>query len=126
MPSPDTPTVAFLEAYGDAWNAHDVDRIMAAMTEDCIFETGGGSEPWGARYQGAAVVRARFEEVWGEISDVRFDDARHFIGGDRGCSEWILRGTRTDGKSVDVAGCDLFTFRGGKIWIKSSFLKVRR
>lgn len=126
MSSPDTPTIAFLEAYGDAWNAHDVDRIMAAMTEDCIFETGGGSEPWGTRYQGAAVVRARFEEVWGEIPDVRFDDARHFVSGDRGCSEWILRGTRTDGKGVDVAGCDLFTFRGGKIWIKSSFLKIRR
>lgn len=55
-----------------------------------------------------------------------FDEARHFVSGDRGCSEWILRGTRTDGKKVEVAGCDLFTFRGGKILVKSSFLKNRR
>jgi hypothetical protein len=27
---------------------------------------------------------------------------------------------------VEVAGCDLFTFRDGKILIKSSFLKNRR
>ena len=126
MPDTDTPTVALLEAHGDAWNAHDVDRIMADMTDDCVFETGGGTGPGGTRYQGAAAVRARFEEVWGEIPDLRFEDARHFVSGDRGCSEWVLRGTRTDGNAADVAGCDLFTFRGGKIWIKNSYLKIRR
>ena len=126
MSDSDTPTVAFLEAYGDAWNDHDADRIMAAMTEDCVFETGGGAAPWGTRFEGAAAVRARFEEVWRDIPDVRFDDARHFVSGDRGCSEWTLRGTTTDGKTVEVAGCDLFTFRGGKILIKSSYLKNRR
>ncbi len=126
MSDADTPTVALLETYGEAWNDHDVDRIMAFMTDDCVFQTGGGKAPWGTRHEGAAEVRARFEEVWRDIPDVRFDDARHFVSGDRGCSEWTLRGTRTDGKAVEIAGCDLFTFRGGKIWIKNSYLKYRR
>lgn len=126
MSKSDAPTVEFLEAYGEAWNDHDADRIMAAMTDDCIFETGGGESPWGDRHEGAADVQARVEEVWRDIPDVSFDDARHFVSGDRGCSEWILRGTRTDGKTVEVAGCDLFTFRDGKILVKSSFLKNRR
>lgn len=126
MTSESRPTVAFLEAYADAWNAHDIDRIMAAMTEDCVFETGGGKDPWGTRHEGADSVRARFCEVWETLPDVRFDDARHFVSGDRGCSEWVFRGTRADGTPVEMAGCDLFTFRGGKIWIKSSYLKNRR
>lgn len=126
MSDADTPTVALLESYGKAWNDHDIDRIMAAMTDDCVFVTGGGTSPWGTRHEGAADVRARCEEVWREIPDVRFDDARHFVSGDRGCSEWTLRGTRTDSTAVEIAGCDLFTFRGGKIWIKDSYLKIRR
>lgn len=31
-----------LQAYSDAWNAHDIDKIMAFMTEDCVFEPGCG------------------------------------------------------------------------------------
>jgi len=96
------------------------------MSDDCIFETGGGESPWGDRHEGAVDVRARVQEVWRDIADVSFDDARHFVSGDRGCSEWILRGTRTDGATVEVAGCDLFTFRDGKIQVKCSFLKNRR
>ena len=126
MSKSDAPTIEFLEAYGEAWNDHDADRIMAAMTDDCAFETGGGEAAWGDRYEGAAAVRARVEQVWRDIPDVSFDEARHFVSGDRGCSEWVLRGTRTDGKKVEVAGCDLFTFRDGKILVKSSFLKSRR
>lgn len=126
MTNSKTPTIEFLEAFGEAWNDHDADRIMAAMTDDCIFETGGGESAWGDRHEGAVAVRARVEQVWREIPDVSFDEARHFISGDRGCSEWILRGTRTDGTAVEVAGCDLFTFRDGKILVKSSFLKNRR
>lgn len=126
MSESNSPTIEFLEAFGDAWNDHDADRIMAAMTDDCIFETGAGESAWGDRYEGAVAVRARVEEVWRDIPDVSFDEARHFISGDRGCSEWILRGTRTDGTAVEVAGCDLFTFRDGKILVKCSFLKNRR
>ena len=33
-----------LEDYSNAWNEHDIDKVMEFMTEDCIFETGGGTE----------------------------------------------------------------------------------
>lgn len=118
--------VAFLEAYADAWNAHDIDRIMAMMTDDCVFETGGGTERWGTRYVGAEAVRERSLEVFRDIPDVRFVNGRHFVSGDRGCSEWTFIGTRLDGTPVEVDGCDLFTFRGGKIHTKASFIKIVR
>jgi len=40
-------------------------------------------------------------------------------------SEWTFTGTDKDGTSVEVNGCDIFTFRDGKILIKDSFRKMR-
>jgi ketosteroid isomerase-like protein len=47
------------------------------------------------------------------------------VSGDRGLSEWLVTGTASDGRKVEVNGCDLFTFRGGKIALKSSFFENR-
>lgn len=114
-----------LQAYSDAWNAHNIDRIMSFMTEDCVFEPGGGPERYGRRFSGQDDVRQRFVEVWTEIPDVQFVNGRHFAQGDCGCSEWTLTGTRADGSRIEVDGCDLFTFRDGKIHSKRSYLKRR-
>jgi hypothetical protein len=40
-------------------------------------------------------------------------------------SEWVFTGTGADGRKVEVNGCDVFTFRRGKIAIKSSFFEQR-
>ena len=114
-----------LQTYSDAWNEHDIDKIMSWMTDDCVFETSDGAEPWGTRFIGARAVRARFIEVWTDLPDVTFHNARHFVSGDRGCSEWTFTGTRGDGARVEVDGCDLFTFRGRRIFLKNSFIKQR-
>jgi ketosteroid isomerase-like protein len=47
------------------------------------------------------------------------------VAGDRGVSEWVFTGTMANGRTVEVNGCDLFTFRNGKIAVKSSYLKNR-
>lgn len=119
-------TVKDLEAYSDAWNACDIDRIMAFHTDDTVFETGGGRGVRGTTYEGADVVRGRFIEVWTELPDVHFSEGSHFVSGDRGCSEWVFTGTRADGDRIEVMGCDLFTFRGDKIYLKNSLLKNRK
>lgn len=115
-----------LETFAQAWNAHDVDGLMACMVDDCVFETGGGALPCGSRFVGAEVVRARFRQVWLDVPDARFEGARHFVDGDRGCSEWMFVGTKATGECVETEGCDLFEFRDGKIAVKKTFLKQRR
>lgn len=115
-----------LQKYSDAWNAHDIDKIMAFMTDDCIFEPGGGPEPYGIRFQGSAAVRERFIEVWTDIPDVRFENAVHFCDGNYGCSEWTIVGTTTSGDELEVDGCDVFTFENGRIKSKRSYVKDRR
>lgn len=115
-----------LQHYSDAWNAHDIDKVMSYMSDDCIFETGGGAERWGTSVEGFEAVRARFFEVWTELSDVAFSNERHFVQGDRGCSERTLVATRADDSKLEVDGCDLFTFDRGKIRVKNSLLKNRQ
>lgn len=56
--------------------------------------------------------------------DVHYGDARHWVAGDRGCSQWLLTGTNVEGARVEVRGCDLFGSRGEKIVRKDSYWKI--
>ena len=111
--------------FEDGWNKHDVNLLMTFMAEDCVFEAAGGPDVFGTRYAGREDVRRGFETIFARFPDVRFDDARHFVTGERGVSEWTFTGTTHDGRRVEMNGCDLFTFRDGKIALKSSYLKNR-
>ena len=118
-------TIKDLEAFGEGWNRHDVDYLMTFMTDDCVFELSAGPDPWGKRFVGKDAVREGFSGVFKRFPDVQFGNARHFVSGDRGLSEWLFTGTTADGKKVEVTGCDVFTFRGDKIAVKNSYLKSR-
>lgn len=118
-------TAETLQRFADAWNLHDVDALMSFMTDDCVFEASAGADVCGTRSVGREAVRAAFAEVWAVFPDARWGGARHFVQGDRGVSEWTFTGTRADGSRVEVHGCDLFTFRDGKIATKDSYRKNR-
>jgi len=121
----DEVTVEFLQAFANAWNRHDVDDLMSFMTDDCVFDSSAGDEVCGTRFVGTDAVRAGFSKAWEILPDAKWGDARHFVSGDRGVSEWIFSGTQADGKRVVVNGCDIFTFRHGKIAVKNSYRKSR-
>ena len=125
MDSGSEVSVEFLQAFADAWNAHDADALMSFMTDDCIFEASAGTQVCGERARGAEAVRAAFVDVWTKFPDANWGDAKHFVCADRGVSQWTFTGTRADGSRVEVHGCDLFTFRGNKIALKDSYRKNR-
>lgn len=118
-------TTETLEAFAGAWNRHDVDALMSFMAQDCVFESAAGPDVCGTRYEGRSAVRAGFAEVWATYPDAHWGNARHFVHGDRGVSEWTFTGSRADGTRVEVHGCDVFTFRNGKIAMKNSYRKNR-
>jgi steroid delta-isomerase-like uncharacterized protein len=115
----------FLQDFADAWNRHDADALMLFMTDDCVFDASAGTEQCGTRYVGREAVRAGYAEVWSAFPDAHWGEAHHFVHGDRGVSEWTFTGTKRDGSRVEVNGCDLFTFREGKIAVKNSYRKNR-
>ncbi|HEX5468771.1 MAG TPA: nuclear transport factor 2 family protein [Gaiellaceae bacterium] len=117
-------TVETLERLLDAFNAHDLDAIMSFFTEDCVLEMPRGPQPWGTRMGGLEQVRAGLGSRFAGIPDVHYGEDRHWVAGDRGCSEWLLTGTSTEGERIEVRGCDLFEFRGGKIVRKDSYWKI--
>jgi steroid delta-isomerase-like uncharacterized protein len=114
-----------LDGFADAWNRHDLDTLMFMMTDDCVFEASAGPRVDGQRSEGKHAVRAAYAAVFEAFPDAHWANARHFISGNRGVSEWTFSGTQQDGKRVEVTGCDLFTFRDGKIAIKNSYRKNR-
>ena len=92
-------TTEVLQAFAEAWNRHDVDALMSFMTESCVFEASAGPDVCGARYVGYEAVRAAFAEVWSTFPDAHWGNARHFVQGDRGVSEWTFTGTREIGRA---------------------------
>ncbi|MFT5260362.1 MAG: ketosteroid isomerase-like protein [Saprospiraceae bacterium] len=118
-------TIAFLEAFADAWNRHDIEGLMSFMTADCLFETSGGEHERGTRCLGEEAVRAGYSKSWHDYPDAQWNNTHHFVQGNRGVSEWVFTGTNLAGKRSEVAGCDIFTFRDGKILIKNSYRKNR-
>ena len=115
----------FLQSFADAFNAHDVKAIMSHMTEDCVFEASAGPDVDGEKFTGKNEVRKAFENVFETFPDALWGNPRHFIAGNRGFTEWTFTGTKSDGTRVEVTGCDLFTFKDGKIAIKNSYRKNR-
>ena len=114
-----------LEAITTAFDAHDLDGIMAHFADDAVFDGPRGTDPWGTRFVGAAEIREGFAARFAGIPDIRYMEGSHFLAGDRGVSEWLLSGTDTSGKRIEVRGCDIWTFEGDKIAIKNSFWKIR-
>lgn len=119
------PTMGILEGFADAFNAHDIDKILSYMTDDCIFEASAGPDADGEKFVGKDAVRKAFEDVFKNFPDAHWSNPHHFISGNRAVSEWTFTGTKPDGSKMEVNGCDLFTFRDGRIAIKNSYRKNR-
>jgi ketosteroid isomerase-like protein len=47
-----------LERICDAFNAHDLDRIMGFFADDCVLEMPRGNQPWGTALAGRLPRRA--------------------------------------------------------------------
>jgi steroid delta-isomerase-like uncharacterized protein len=122
----DPTKVELLQRVADGFNRHDLDAIMAAFSDDCVFESPRGPDPWGTRFVGKGEVREGLAARFVGIPDVHYGGDEHFVSGNRGASEWTLTGTTTDGERIEVRGCDLWTFDAdGKITRKDSFWKIR-
>jgi ketosteroid isomerase-like protein len=83
----DAAAVVLLERMLAAFNRHDLEAILACFAQDAVLEIPRGRDPWGARYVGKAAIRAGLATRFAGIPDVRYDEARHRVCGDRGVAE---------------------------------------
>jgi ketosteroid isomerase-like protein len=61
-----------LTALCEAFNAHDLDRIMAFFSDDCVLEMPRGSKPWGSRFEGKGNVREALATRFAGLPDVHY------------------------------------------------------
>ena len=110
----------------EAFNAHDLDRIMSFFADDCILEMPRGPHPWGARYTGKQAVREGLATRFEGLPNVHYANDEHFVDDDRqtGMSKWLLSGTTREGRQLEVQGCDFYTFQGDQVIRKDSYWKL--
>ncbi len=115
-------TIAAIERFNDAFNRHDVDAVMAGMTDDCVFET-TTPPPDGTRYEGQEAVRAAWEELFRSSPQATFESEEMFAAGDRCVVRWVYHWVSEDGQPGHVRGVDVFRVRNGKVAEKLSYVK---
>jgi cation diffusion facilitator family transporter len=116
-----TGTAEAVERFNEAFNRHDVDAVMAAMTDDCVFEN--TSPPAGRRYEGQRDVRAAWEEFFAASPDARFDGEDVIVAGDRCVVQWVYTWTNDDGTTSSLRGVDVLRVRDGKVAEKLAYVK---
>jgi ketosteroid isomerase-like protein len=110
-------TLQVIDAFGEAFNAHDVDGVMALMTDDCVFENTGPA-PDGQLHEGAAAVRRVWEELFASTPSARFTTEEAVATGNRAVTRW-----RYDWDGGHIRGADVFRVRDGKVAEKLSYVK---
>jgi ketosteroid isomerase-like protein len=117
-----TATIAAIERFNDAFNRRDVPAVMAAMTDDCVFES-TYPPPDGVRYVGQDAVRKVWEGLFTSSPDVTFEAEELFAVDDRCTVRWLMRYTGDDGTARHLRGVDVFRVRDGKVSEKLAYVK---
>jgi ketosteroid isomerase-like protein len=110
-----------IERYNEAWNAHDVEAILAFHAPGMVFE----NHTAGERVEGDDVGPhiARIFEGW---PDLTFSGRRLYVRDGLVVSEWTARATDGDGRRLEWDGVDIFPFADGKILRKDVYSSAHR
>lgn len=107
-------TLSVIRRFNQAFARHDVDAVMAMMTDDCVFED--TSPPHGRRHHGQTAVRTVWEQLF--ASRPNFTTEEGVICGDRATYRW-----RYDFDGGSVRGVDVFRVTDGKVAEKLAYVK---
>jgi ketosteroid isomerase-like protein len=108
--------LAAVQRFQTAFDAHDVDAIMAAMTPDCVFED--TTPPDGHRHVGPDAVREAWTALFAGAPDGGFTTEELIEAGDRVVVRW-----RYAWGSGHVRGVDVFSVRDGLVAEKLAYVK---
>ena len=111
-----------IDAYNDAWNSHDVERIASMHAPDMVFE----NHTAGERAEGEQALRhiAGIFESW---PDIEFKTRRLYVREDLVVQEWTASATHVkplsrgeivaepSGKRIEWNGMDVIPFERGKV-----------
>ncbi|HEX5585847.1 MAG TPA: nuclear transport factor 2 family protein [Acidimicrobiia bacterium] len=113
-------TTDAVDRFNEAFNRQDVDAVMDAMTDDCVFES--TTPPDGERHVGAPAVRAAWEAFFASTPSAHFEAEDVIATHDRAVVRW--RYTWSEGGTEHhLRGVDVMRIRDGKVAEKLSYVK---
>ena len=124
------PLEQIIAAYGEAWNRHDVEAVLAMHTDDSVFE----NHTSGGKGVGKDAIRKILGGVFSTFPDLRFDARRTYVRDGLVTQEWTAsgtlavpytRGSRTvqpTGKKVSWNGVDVIPFEGNRVARKDVYV----
>ena len=119
-----------IAAYGEAWNSHDVEAILAMHTEDSVFE----NHTSGGKGVGKAAIREILKGIFAAFPDIRFDARRTYVRDALVTQEWTATGTlaipytkgsttvQPTGNKVSWNGVDVIPFAGNLVARKDVYV----
>ncbi len=122
--SPDDPHVLerAIAAYNDAWNAHDLDKIMSMHAPDMVFENHTAGER-----AGGEAVREHIGQIFGTWPDITFSTRCLYVRDGLVVQEWTAEATHANemrrgdlvaeptGKKIRWDGLDVIPFENGLV-----------
>lgn len=118
-------TVARMNEFFAAWEAHDVERVVSFFTPDGAYFASVGPDDDGTSFRGIDDVRRGVAAFLATYPDARYTDTSVTLVGDRGLAEWTFHGTTTDGREITYRGVDVLDFVGDRIRVKDAYRKER-
>jgi len=124
------PLEKVIAAYGDAWNSHDVEAILAMHTEDSVFE----NHTSGGKGVGKAAIREILKGIFFTFPDIRFEARRTYVRDGLVAQEWTASATlavpftkgsatvQPSGRKISWNGVDVIPFTGNLVARKDVYV----
>ena len=124
------PLEKVIAAYGDAWNSHDVEAILAMHTEDSVFE----NHTSGGKGVGKAAIREILKGIFSTFPDIHFEARRTYVRDGLVAQEWTATATlavpftkgsatvQPTGKKISWNGVDVIPFTGNLVARKDVYV----
>lgn len=128
--STEHPLVKVIAAYGEAWNSHDAEAILAMHTEDSVFE----NHTSGGKGVGKAAIRDILKGVFTAFPDIHFAARRTYVRDSLVTQEWTATGTlavpftkgsatvQPTGRKISWNGVDVMPFVGSLVARKDVYV----
>lgn len=124
------PLERVIAAYGEAWNSHDIEAILAMHADDSVFE----NHTSGGKGVGKEAIREVLKGVFAAFPDIRFDARRTYVCDGVVTQEWTATGTlaipftkgsttvQPTGRKVSWNGVDVIPFAGNLVARKDVYV----
>ena len=112
-------TERLLNDWAAAWSSHDIDKLLALFTDDCVYE----DVTFGVVTRGKTELRGFAHGALAAVPDFKMELSSRAAADSHGAMEWVMSGTHkgdfpglpATGKRFSVRGASIVELQAGKI-----------